>query len=82
MLSIISTILLKMINITLCWNIVAKGIFNIIELIMVSSRNYSGRQGERFCKNLAFAVIRALELIHKKGIAHRDLKLSNILITD
>jgi serine/threonine protein kinase len=41
-----------------------------------------GKLPEEFCKNLAYSVIQALSLLHEKGIAHRDLKLSNILIND
>jgi len=47
--------------------------------------NYFKKQGrlpELFCKNLAFSIIEALSQLHEKGIAHRDLKLSNILIND
>lgn len=41
-----------------------------------------GRLPETFCKNLASSVIEPLCQLHEKGIAHRDLKLSNILIND
>lgn len=37
---------------------------------------------EIFAKNFASSVISALSVIHSKNIAHRDLKLSNILISD
>lgn len=41
-----------------------------------------GRLPESFCKNVASSVIEPLTQLHEKGIAHRDLKLSNILIND
>lgn len=47
--------------------------------------NYFKKQGrlpELFGKNLASSVISALSQLHEKNIAHRDLKLSNILIND
>lgn len=42
----------------------------------------SGRLPEIFCKNFVSSIIEALSQLHAKGIAHRDLKLSNILIND
>ena len=42
----------------------------------------AGNQSEQFCRDLAFNLINALAQMHKKGMAHRDLKLANILIND
>ena len=41
-----------------------------------------GRIPEHHCKLFVKGILQALVEIHKKNIAHRDLKLANILITD
>jgi serine/threonine protein kinase len=42
----------------------------------------SGKIPEFHCKLFVKSILQALKFMHEKNIAHRDLKLSNILITD
>ena len=47
--------------------------------------NYKKKVGkipEHHCKLYVRGILQALVELHKKNIAHRDLKLANILITD
>jgi serine/threonine protein kinase len=41
-----------------------------------------GNLPEIFCINFAYGMICALSQLHEKNIAHRDLKLANVLIND
>ena len=44
--------------------------------------SYSGKIPEHHCKLFVRGILEALVELHKKKIAHRDLKLANILIND
>jgi serine/threonine protein kinase len=37
---------------------------------------------EKYCRQLFGQIMSGLEYIHGKGIAHRDLKLENIFLTE
>lgn len=38
------------------------------------------QQDQRVCQNIFFQICKAILYLHEKGIAHRDLKLDNIMI--
>ena len=47
-----------------------------------SFKKKQGKLPEFFCRNLAFSLVEVLGLLHQHQIAHRDLKLANILLND
>ena len=45
-------------------------------------KDAGGRLGERFMRAVAGQLLEALDYAHRRGVVHRDVKPSNILITE
>ena len=65
-----------------CSRILWKGRYGIIQKKSRYISKHLGKIPEAHCKLFIRGILEALVELHKKKIAHRDLKLANILITD